>query len=109
MMGEWCVLPGGAKVRIQAQTGLGQLDFYAAAGQTIALRTPVSGERVRPYKLGGHSKKLKEWLIDRKIPQRWRSRLPILAVDGVAVAIWDGLDWQRFWSEGTPNHSLTLV
>lgn len=108
-VGEWRKFPGGAAVRAIAETGLGVVDFYVQEGQILTLRTPIQGERIRPLNLGGHTKKLKDWLIDHKIPQRWRSRLPVLAVDDTVVAIWDGTDWHRFWSESPPNHSLTMM
>jgi len=107
-MGEWSVLPDGAAVCWMPQIGAGEVDFYAESGQSITLRTPISGERIRPLGLVGHSKRLKDWLIDHKIPHRWRAFLPVLAVDGVAVALWDGRRWHRFEPESPPNHSLAV-
>ncbi len=107
-LGEWCALPNGGAVCWLGQTGAGGVEFYAASGQAVALRTPRSGERVKLLGVGGHSKSLKDWLIDHKIPQRWRARLPILTVDDSPVALWDGKRWHQFGADFHSNHSLMV-
>ena len=97
-----------ARMRHALETGAGGVEFYAASGQAVALRTPRSGERVKLLGVGGHSKSLKDWLIDHKIPQRWRARLPILTVDDSPVALWDGKRWHQFGADFHSNHSLMV-
>jgi tRNA(Ile)-lysidine synthase len=50
----------------------------------VTLRSRRPGDRIRP--LGCiHSRRLKEVLIDGRIPRRERSRLPLLCVEGRIV------------------------
>jgi tRNA(Ile)-lysidine synthase len=52
----------------------------------LALRGRRPGDRFRPD--GGRgSKKLKEWLIDRKVPREERDDLVVLAAGGSIVAV----------------------
>ena len=53
----------------------------------ILLRTRRPGDRIQPKGLNGHSQKLKKWLIDRKIPQRERDKIPLLLVNQQIAAI----------------------
>lgn len=107
-IGLWQTFPDGTAARLVKQTGVGGVEFYVPSGQAVTLRTPIRGERIKPASLGGHSKRLKAWLIDHKIPQRWRDRLPIIAVGETAVALWDGSRWHSFWSDKTPDHALSI-
>ena len=43
--------------------------------------------------MAGHSRKLKDWMIDRKIPREFRDRIPLLCADGAIVAICLGEVW----------------
>ena len=49
------------------------------------IRTRCDGDEFRPY--GGGTKKLKEYLIDRKIPLRKRDKLPLLCYNDRVLAI----------------------
>jgi tRNA(Ile)-lysidine synthetase-like protein len=52
-----------------------------AAGQAVTVRNRRPGDRIHP--LGGRgSRRLKEVLIDRRVPRQRRDRLPLLVVDG---------------------------
>ncbi|MFH1651024.1 MAG: tRNA lysidine(34) synthetase TilS [Chloroflexota bacterium] len=51
---------------------------FARTGPEIVLRSRRRGDRFQPLGMG-QSKKLYEFMIDRKIPQAWRDRVPILA------------------------------
>ena len=56
-------------------------------GWEVRLRTRRPGDRFRPKGMGGQSRKLKDWMIDRKIPRYLRDRVPLVTVDGDIVAI----------------------
>lgn len=62
-------------------------------GASVLLRTRRPGDRFAPLGLGEHTQKLKVWLINRKVPQRLRDRLPLLVVDGEIAAIVWGERW----------------
>jgi tRNA(Ile)-lysidine synthase len=51
------------------------------SGQNIELRTRHPGDHFKPLGLGGHSQKLKDTLINLKVPADWRDCVPILTVD----------------------------
>lgn len=54
------------------------------------LRTRRPGDRIRIKGLGGKTQKLKQWFIDRKIPQHQRDIIPLLVINGeIAVVIYD--------------------
>lgn len=56
-------------------------DFRPVAGCCrIEVRSRRPGDRLTP--LGGGRRRLKDLLIDRRVPRRQRSRLPLLVVDG---------------------------
>lgn len=59
----------------------------------IILRTRRAGERFAHLGMGGHSKKLSRWMIDRKIPQDERDRLPLLVINGMVAAVVWGAVW----------------
>ena len=63
-------------------------------GCELRLRTRRAGDRFKPKGMGGRSRKLKDWMIDRKIPRRLRDQIPLLCADGVIVAICLGPTWQ---------------
>jgi tRNA(Ile)-lysidine synthase len=60
-------------------------EIYLDAGmighQTI-LRSRQPGDRFYPLGMGGRSKKLKEFMIDEKIPANWRDHIPLLVSNG---------------------------
>ncbi len=48
------------------------------AGQHLTLRTRQAGDRFQPQGLAGHSKSVKDYMIDAKIPRWARDRAPLL-------------------------------
>ncbi len=56
-----------------------------ALPQGCVLRTPREGDVFR--KFGGGTKKLKAYLVDRKIPARVRAGLPVLACGSEVLAV----------------------
>jgi len=59
----------------------------------LSLRTRRDGERFQPRGMGGRSKKIKEWMIDRKIPRQFRDQIPLIATDEQIIAICVGDKW----------------
>lgn len=64
----------GAVVRVA-------LALPAAAGDLVTLRNRLPGDRLRPLGAPGR-RRLKEILIDRRIPRQERDRLPLLCWEG---------------------------
>ena len=62
-------------------------------GATLILRTRREGERFRPKGMAGRSRKIKDWMIDRKIPRQIRDQIPVVSVDGDVIAICVGDTW----------------
>jgi tRNA(Ile)-lysidine synthase len=60
---------------------------------SLGLRTRQKGERFRPDGMRGQSKKVKKWMIDRKIPRQLRDQIPLLTADDQIVAICVGNTW----------------
>jgi tRNA(Ile)-lysidine synthase len=53
----------------------------------LAVRTRRPGDRFRPLGMGGHGRKLQDFLVDRKVPRRERDALP-LVVDRDDRIVW---------------------
>ena len=62
-------------------------------GARLRLRTRRPGDRFAPLGLGGHTQKLKNWLIDHKVPRRWRDHLPLVEVNNELAALILGERW----------------
>ena len=75
----------------------------SAGGEGVKLRLPASlelrlrtrrpGDRFKPKGMGGRSRKIKDWMIDRKIPREIRDRIPLICADGAVIAICLGDTW----------------
>lgn len=63
------------------------------AALALKLRTRRPGDRFKPKGMGGRSRKVKKWMIDRKIPREIRDRIPLICADGAIVAICLGDNW----------------
>ncbi|MDX2137682.1 MAG: tRNA lysidine(34) synthetase TilS [Chloroflexota bacterium] len=68
------------------------------AGAVVEVRHRRDGDRFAPPGLDGHTQKLKQWMIDRKIPQAQRDRVPLIVVNGQVGAIY----WDGRWTVGEP-------
>jgi tRNA(Ile)-lysidine synthase len=67
--------------------------LFVPAGAQVMLRTRRPGDRFAPPGLGGHRQKLKQWMIDRKLPQAARDGIPLIEIDGQIAAIMWGERW----------------
>ena len=64
-----------------ADTGRQRIEIAPEAVPRFVVRNRREGDRFQPLGMKG-SKKLKDFLIDRKIPAEQRDRLPLLVADG---------------------------
>lgn len=69
----------------QADNILGKIYLPSLASLTMRTRQP--GDKVALPGLDGHTQKLKEWMINRKIPAHHRSRVPLLLIDDIIISI----------------------
>lgn len=79
-------------------------------GAEIILRGRRNGDRFAPQGLDGHTRKLKDWLIDRRVPRRHRDRLPLLVVGGEIAALYCR-GWHvsaHFHSTQNPSHFIYI-
>lgn len=70
-----------------------EVSISLPANLQLRLRTRRRGDRFKPKGMGGHSRKIKHWMIDRKIPREIRDRIPLICADGEIIAICLGDDW----------------
>lgn len=59
----------------------------------LRLRTRQAGDRFCPLGMKGHSRKIKDWMIDRKIPRQIRNQIPLITMDDVIIAALVGNRW----------------
>jgi tRNA(Ile)-lysidine synthase len=62
-------------------------------GTQIFLRTRLPKDRFAPMGMNGAHQTIKDWMVNRKIPQALRAHIPLLVVDDVVVMIL----WERFF------------
>ena len=62
-------------------------ELYLPDQTVLQLRTRHGGDRIALPGLNGKTQKIKDWMINRKIPQPHRNHIPLLMVDGAIVAI----------------------
>lgn len=63
------------------------------AGVTLTLRTPRAGDYFRPLGMNGHTQKLNRWMINHKVPNAVRGRIPLLCAGEVIAAVLYGQQW----------------
>ena len=73
--------------------GQGAAILVSKQSSTLVLRSRKLGDKFFPLGMDGHSKKVKSWMIDKKIPRGIRDRVPILADDDQILAIL----WNKRW------------
>lgn len=71
--------------RIEKENGI-YIDAEQMFQEKLFLRTRKDGDFIQ-LKVG--KKKLKEWFIDKKVPKRWRDRIPLLAEGSEVIVIFD--------------------
>ena len=91
-----------------AETTAG-VQLELSQGCDLRLRTRRPGDRFKPQGLGGHSRKLKAWLIDRKVPRDIRDRIPLLTADGDIIAICLGETWHLAHTQAQASSADTIV
>jgi tRNA(Ile)-lysidine synthase len=78
---------GGFEEHPFLENYLWQAEFdYDKIAQPIEIRTRRAGDRFCPFGMGGKSKKLQDYFVDKKVPRRERDIVPILA--SKADVIW---------------------
>ncbi|MYA93611.1 MAG: tRNA lysidine(34) synthetase TilS [Chloroflexi bacterium] len=78
----------GIRLRIVSDLEAGQrFNLQLPAQSELCLRTRRPGDRFQPKGMGGSSRKLKDWMIDRKIPRLLREQIPLLCANNAIVAI----------------------
>ncbi|MBC7871566.1 MAG: tRNA lysidine(34) synthetase TilS [Chitinophagaceae bacterium] len=59
----------------------------------VLLRSRRPGDTFMPQGMDGHHRKIKEWMIDRKIPRYIRDRVPLLIINDEIAAVLYGEKW----------------
>lgn len=70
-----------------------QVRLAVPPSSRLSIRTRRPGDRFAPLGMGGHSRKLSDWLIDQKIAQSQRDRIALLLVDDTIAAVLIGPGW----------------
>jgi len=66
------------------------IKLYVPKNASFLLRTRRPGDRFAPKGIGGHHQTVKDWMINRKVPQLVRDRIPILEINGeIALIMYD--------------------
>lgn len=76
------------------KTGGESVSLRLPASLELRLRTRRPGDRFKPKGMGGRSRKIKAWMIDRKIPRDIRDRIPLICADDEIIAICLGDSWR---------------
>ena len=108
--GSYRLIPSGTDKRIELGTSLeahgikvcfssrprshsSGVRLHLPIDMEVRLRTRRRGERLKPKGMGGQSRKIKDWMIDRKIPRAIRDQIPLMCGDGEIIAICLGDTW----------------
>ena len=79
--------------------------YLATTGDELVVRTRQPGDRFQPLGMSG-TKKLKDFMVDEKIPRHWRDSVPLVATPkGIAWVVgWRIADWAR-----TPDDAIQVT
>jgi len=90
---------GGGRLRIVpgAHPGSGEVINLEAVPPMASLRIRAPGDWLRLPNLAGR-KPLKKFLVDRKVPARWRARMPLLAVENEILWVPGFFVSERAWA-----------
>ena len=105
---DWMIIARTIEIEIVNYTPSGFPNVKLQLKETTALLIPRTaaltlrgrrnGDRFAPPGLGEHTQKIKQWMIDRKIPAAIRDRIPLVDVDGQVAAIF----WDNKWTVAEP-------
>ncbi len=84
------------------------LDFDALGGETLFLRNRRSGDKIVWFK-DGRMKKVKNILIDKKIPKKDRDKIPLLCTGSEVVAIVGDRVSEKYKINNETERALVLV
>ena len=104
-VGEWCIttsrikIPSGNRPRDESgQFPKGFIERFGSAvdGASLCVRTRLPGDRFQPLGMSG-TKKLKDFMIDAKIPNSMRDSVPLIITSrGIAWVIgWRIAEWAK--------------
>ena len=90
-----CIHLGSLHIKVLAESApdASGIRLWLPADAALCLRTRRPGERFRPRGMGGKSRKIKDWMIDRKIPRAIRRQIPLVSANGEIIAIGLGPVW----------------
>ncbi len=96
----------GLRIDLAGARPIAQFDAWVElpAGVDLRLRTRRPGERFKPKGMGGRSRKIKDWMIDRKIPREIRQRIPLISADDTVIAICVGDQWHLADASANAGH-----
>jgi tRNA(Ile)-lysidine synthase len=66
-------------------------------GPNTALRPRQPGDRFRPLGMGGQEVQVADWMINAKIPRRWRGRIPLLVHERSSRPGGEEIAWVSGW------------
>jgi len=76
----------------------------------IILRTRRSQDKFAPIGMNGKHQAIKDWMINRKIPQALRSYIPLLVIDDqIAMILWDTFFVSELFKTGQKNTQICSV
>ena len=96
--------------RDYAPGGLRALLSYRAAAGGLHVRAREPGDRFQPLGMTGR-KKLQDFMVDAKIPRRWRDSVPlVLSNEGIVWVVgWRTAEWARANGRDAPLLELVFA
>lgn len=83
---------------------------YEKVGPKLSIRARRPGDRFQPLGMSGQ-KKIQDFMVDAKIPQKWRGRVPLVtSPKGIVwIAGWRIANWAQPKTEDSKSLKLRLV